>query len=175
MLAGKWRAIGPCVRVAGGGVVNGVSAGAQIAVAELHRRDRDSVRVGLVIHGSQIIGEEKELVLFDRTANLAAHAIVSQMADRQVEKAARVESAVLMQFVRAAVPPIRTRFQHHVGDHAAGAAQLRLMIADRDTDHLDGLGRRNQDLEKPGALVVVDALDLVIITVPHLAVDFRLK
>ena len=39
----------------------------------------------------------------------------------------------------------------------------------------DGLGRRNDDLQKAGSFVVVDALDLVEIAFARQAVDFGLK
>ncbi len=80
-----------------------------------------------------------------------------------------------MQLVRHAVNPIRSGFQNHVGDRAASPPQLRLVIARRDTDDLDRFGRRNQDLQQTRALIVVGALDLIVVAVPHLAVHFGLQ
>ena len=63
--------------------------------------------------------------------------------------------------------------ERHIGDGADRAAKFRLIVIRRDIDGLDGLGRRNQDLEKTGALVVVDALDLVEIADARHAVGLR--
>ena len=70
---------------------------------------------------------------------------------------------------------IAAAFQHHVGDSARGTAQFGFEIVGRDIHGLDGFGRRNQDLQQTGAFVIVDALDLVAVSLASLAVYFGLQ
>ena len=69
---------------------------------------------------------------------------------------------------------VRARLQDHVGDGARGTAQFGVVIAGGNVHRLDGFNGRNQDLQQAGALVIVDALDLIIIGHTALAVDFGL-
>ena len=70
---------------------------------------------------------------------------------------------------------VTARLKDNVCDRSAGAAQFRVEIACGDVYRLNGFERRDEDLQKAGALVVVDALNLVIVSLAQLAVDFGLK
>ena len=73
----------------------------------------------------------------------------------------------------AALELVGARLQRDVGDGAAGAAELGVVVARRDADGLERLGRRNQHGQQAGAVVVVDAFDLHVVGEARLAVDVR--
>ncbi len=123
----------------------------------------------------QIVGKEKELILLDRPPDIAAKVVVSEMPHGGIEKVAGIEIAVPCEFVSSAVEAVGTRLQDYVYNRATRPAQLRVEIARRNVYRLDGFKRRYQDLQKAGAFVVVDALDLVVVALAQLAVDFRLQ
>src|SRR6266481_6168391 len=97
------------------------------------------------------------------------------MSNGFIEKVAGVEITVPGEFVGSAVAVVGSRLQDNVGNGAARAAQFRVEIARRHVYCLDGFKRRYQDLQKTRAFVVVDALDLVVVALAQLAVDFRLQ
>ena len=123
----------------------------------------------------QIVGKEKELILLDGTAKIAAEVVVSEMPHGGIEIVAGIEIIAPDKFIGSAVVVVGARLQNNVYNSATGTAQLRVVIARRNVYSLDGLERRHQDLQKTGAFVVVDALDLVVVALAQLAVDFRLQ
>ena len=178
-VAGERHAVG-AVRIAGGGVVDhyrrGQSqAGAQVAGPPAAGRDGAEVGVGFVVRDPQKIAEEEDLVLLDRSADVAAEIVVGKMSHRGIEEVARVQRAVAQELVAGAVEFVGAGFQNHVGIGAAGAAQRRFVVAGGDVDRLNGFQRRNHDLQQAGALVIVDTFDLVAVPHAHLAVDFGLQ
>src|SRR5712671_2002865 len=123
----------------------------------------------------QIVAEEEELVLLDRTPDISAKIVVGEVSNRLIEKVSRIEIAVSGEFVGRAVIAIRTGLENNVGDRAAGPAQLRVVVTGGHVHCLDGFQRRYDDLQQTGAFVVVDTLNLVVITHAQLAVDLGLK
>ena len=97
------------------------------------------------------------------------------MSNGFIEKVAGIEIVVPGEFVGSTVVVVGSRLQDDVGNGAARAAQFRIEIARRHVYCLDGFKRRYQDLQKTRAFVVVDALDLVVVALAQLAVDFRLQ
>src|SRR5438270_48870 len=57
----------------------------------------------------------------------------------------------------------------------AGPTQLRVVVAGGYVHRLNGFKRRHDDLQQAGALVIVNALDLIVVAHPQLAVDFGLQ
>ncbi len=127
-----------------------------------------------MVGDSQKVGKEKKLVLLDRTANIPAKVVVSEMPDGRIEIVAGVEITVPDELIGSAVVVVGTRLQDNVHNGATGTAQLRVVITGRNVNGLDGFKRRYKNLQQTGAFVVVDALDLVVIALPQLAVHFRL-
>ena len=111
----------------------------------------------------QIVGKEKELILLDGTAKIAAEVVVSEMPHGGIEIVAGIEIIAPDKFIGSAVVVVGARLQNNVYNGATGMTQLRVVIARRNVYSLDGLERRHQDLQKTGAFVVVDALDLVVV------------
>ena len=70
---------------------------------------------------------------------------------------------------------VGTRLEDNVGHSAARPTQLCVVIARRDIYCLDGFEWRYKNLQKTGALVVVDTLNLIVIAHAQLAIDFRLE
>ena len=66
-------------------LVAGIAA--EIALGEGDAGDIGLVGVGFVVVATNIVGEEEELVLFHRTADIAAPLVVGQVADGGGEKA----------------------------------------------------------------------------------------
>src|SRR5580704_19163483 len=123
----------------------------------------------------QVVGKEKELIFLDRPADIAAEVVVSEMPYGGIEKVARVEIAVLDKFIRSAVIVVCTGLQDDVCNGAAGAAQLGVEITRGNIHRLDRFQWRDDDLQKARTFVIVDALDLVVVALAQLAVDFRLQ
>src|SRR5712672_349087 len=123
----------------------------------------------------QVVPEEEELVLLDRTPDVSAKVVVSEVSNRLIEKISRIEITISGEFVGRAVIAVGTRLENNVGDRAAGPAQLRVVVTRGYIHCLDRFQGRYDDLQKTGAFVVVDALNLVVITHAQLAVDLGLK
>ncbi len=123
----------------------------------------------------KIVGEEEQLVLLDRAADGAAEVVVVDSGHRGLEEVAGVEIAVLNELVDGAVELVGSRLQDHVSDRAGAASQIHRVVAGGDVHRLNGFQRRDQNLQQAGALVVVDALDLVIIRHARRPVDFGLQ
>ena len=66
-------------------------------------------------------------------------------------------------------------FQRHIGDGARGASEFGLEIVGRDVDGCDGFGGRDDDLQQPGAFIIVNAFDLIEIAFPGQSIDFSLQ
>ncbi len=97
------------------------------------------------------------------------------MPHRFIKKVTSIEIAVPGEFVGSAVVVVGSRLQDDVYNGATRTAQFRVEIARGHVYRLDGFKRRYQDLQKPRAFVVVDALDLVVVALAQLAIDFRLQ
>src|SRR5260370_4618374 len=143
--------------------------------AQGHGGDVDPVCIRLVVIGFQIVDKEKELILLERTPNIAPKVVVSEMPHGWIEIVASVEIIVLDEFIGSAVIVVATRLEDYVYDGAARAAQLRVIITRRNVYGLDGFKRRYQDLQQTGAFVVVYALRLVVVAFAQLTVDFCLQ
>ena len=128
-----------------------------------------------MIRGAQEIGEEEQLVLLDRPADGAAEVVVVDGGHRGLEEVAGVEIAVLHELVEGAVELVGSRLQDHVSDRAGAASQIHGVVAGGDVHRLNRFERRDQDLQQAGALVVVDAFDLVVIRHARGPVDFGLQ
>ncbi len=59
---------------------------------------------------------------------------------------------------------IGARLENDVGYGAGGTAKLSFEVVRGDVYRLDGVCRRDDDLQKAGTLVVVDAFDLIQVT-----------
>ena len=70
---------------------------------------------------------------------------------------------------------VGARFDENVGHGTGGAPKFGVEIRGGNVHRLDRFDWRNQHLQQAGALVVVDAFNLVVVAHPHLAVDFRLQ
>src|ERR1019366_5417586 len=81
-------------------LMSGVAA--QVTGAKSGVRDTYQVGVGLVIRGPQVIREKEKLIVFDRSADVAAKVVVGEVADRRVEERAGVKGAVLQELVSCA-------------------------------------------------------------------------
>ena len=97
------------------------------------------------------------------------------MPDGLVEVGARVECAVLHVLGHHAVKLVGSRVDDHVAYRSDRPPQLGVIVAGRDVDGLDGLYRRNQDLQESGPLIVVDAFDLIAVPLAWLPVHLRLN
>jgi len=73
------------------------------------------------------------------------------------------------------VEVVAPRLQDHVSDRAGAASQVHGVVAGGDVHQLNCFERRDQDLQQAGALVVVDAFDLVVIGHARGPVDFGLQ
>ena len=131
-----------------GGVITGIGNG-------------EGAADGLVVVGAQVVAEEEQLVFDDGSADAAAEVVVGEMAERPGEVGAGVDGVVLDELEGRTVELVGSGLEGHIGDGADGAAKFRFKVIGGDVDGLDGLGRRNEDLEQAGALVVVDAFDLI--------------
>ena len=78
-----------------------------------------------------------------------------------------------MELVSAAVNAVGAGLQDDVGHGAAGAPQLRFIVAGADIHVLQRLDRRDQDRQQAGAMVVVDALELHVVAQAADAVHLR--
>src|ERR1700761_499176 len=107
---------------------------------------------------AEVVSVEEELVFYDGTAEAAAEVVVGEMSHAFVEVGASVERAVLYVLGGHAVELVGARVDDHVADCTDGSAQLGFIVRSRDVDGLDGLYWWNQNLEKAGTLLVVDAL-----------------
>ena len=128
-----------------------------------------------MVHHSQVIAEDEHLVFLDRAPQVAADVVIRQVTDRRVEERARVEVAVLQEFIRGAVDRVGSRFQHHIHHRARGAPHFRIVVGQRNVHGLDGFDRGNIDLKQPRPLIIVGALDHGVVAHARLAVDFGLQ
>jgi hypothetical protein len=74
---------------------------------------------------------------------------------------------------RAALEVVRAGLDGDVHDRAARSAELRVIVARRDADSLQGVRRRNDHLQQAGAVVVVDPLDHRVVRLSRLTVDLH--
>ena len=77
-----------------------------------------------------------------------------------LERLARIEMIVVVKLVETAMDAIAAGLENHIGDRTTGASEFRLIIAGTDVNVLERLNRRDQNSQKSGAMVVVDALKL---------------
>jgi hypothetical protein len=70
---------------------------------------------------------------------------------------------------------IRARLERHVGDGAGGTAEFRFKVVGGDIYGGNGFCGRNDQLQQAGALIVVDAFNLVEIAFARQAVGFSLQ
>src|SRR5580765_736509 len=82
---------------------------AQIPRTEGHGGDGNLVCVRFVVVDFQIVGKEKELILLDRTANIAPKIVVCEMPHRWIEKVPGIEIAIPDEFVGSAVEIVSAR------------------------------------------------------------------
>ena len=91
-----------------------------------------------------------------------------------VEVGARLEFAVLQELAGRTVKLVGAGPDAHIGHGADSAAQLRIVVSRRDVHGLNRLDRGNQDLQQPGPLIVIDALNLIAVAHPRCPVYFGL-
>ena len=144
---------------------------AEVAEAIRRRRNDGARRPAGVVADVLVVAEEEQLVVLDRPAERepALQVVAGRRGVREV--AGRVRLLVVAEREDAALQRVRAGLERHVGDGAAGAAELRVVRARADVHRLDRLGRRNQRRQQPGAVVVVDPFDLDVVRQPRLAVD----
>ncbi len=148
---------------------------AQVAGAPAAGRNRAQVGVGLVIRGSQKIAEDEDLVFLDRSAYVAAEIVIGEVSDRRVEEVARIQRTIAQKLVSGAVEFVGPGFQNHIGVGSARAAQGRFVVAGRNIHRLNRFEWRHHDLQQTGALIVIDAFDLIAVAHAHLTIDFGLQ
>src|SRR5438067_2568361 len=96
--------------------------GAEVAGAIVDGGNAGLVGVGRVVHRLEIVGEVEELVLLDRTTDVASHLVICDMPNRRIEKASGTHGAVLQIPVRRAVITIRARLEYDIADSAGAAS-----------------------------------------------------
>ena len=104
------------------------------------------------------------LFLMIGAADVAAEVVVGGHRLGGLEGLARIEVLVVVELVRSAVDVVGAGLQDDVCDGAAGAAELGLIVAGADVDVLQRLDGRDQDGEQAGAVVVVHALELHVVS-----------
>ena len=128
-----------------------------------------------MVNGAEIITEEEQLVLDDGSADAAAEVVIREVAERPGKIGAGVDGVVLNELEGRTVELAGSGLEGHIGDGADGSAQFGFIVIGGDVDGLNGLCRRNEDLQKAGALVVVDAFNLVKVADARHAVGFSLQ
>src|SRR5262249_40570194 len=123
-----------------------------------------------VIAAALIIKEEEGLVAPDRTAQGATELVVGSWRFAGGKDVAGAQRRVAVELESAAVEAVGARPHRHIGDGAAGAAELRIVVAGRDIHGLDDFGRQD-DSGQAVLEVIVNTFELVIVHVPALAVD----
>src|SRR5262249_35034318 len=124
----------------------------QISCPKTHGRNADAVRVCLVVEDFQVVRKEKELVLFDRAAKVAAKVVVGQVTDSRVEEIAGVEITVPVKFIGGAVVIVGARLQDDVSDGSAGTPEFGFEVARGNVDRLNCFERRNENLQQACSL-----------------------
>src|SRR5260370_18386529 len=93
-----------------------------------HGGDGDPVCIRLVVIGFQIVDKEKELILLERTPNIAPKVVVSEIPHGWIEIVASVEIIVLDEFRGSAMIVFANRLGDYVYDGPAPSAHLRVLI-----------------------------------------------
>ena len=138
-------------------------------------RNRERAGNSFMIDRTKIVAENEELVLLDRTADRSAKVVVRKMTQFGAKIRAGIHGIVLDELESRSVETVGTRFQRHVRDCAGGAAQFGLEVIGGDIDTGDRFRRRNDDLQKTRALIVVNAFNLIQIALARQAVGFCLQ
>ena len=131
---------------------------------------------GLVIGDAQEVAEDEELVLEDWAADRSAGVVVDEASvGAGGEVVAGVDAVVFHVLEDGAMKLVGAGLESDIDHGADGAAELGLEVVGRDVDVLDGGGGWHQDDVDAGALVVVDALNLVEVDVGGLTVGVHRK
>src|SRR5271155_4032458 len=123
---------------------------------------------------TKVIDIEEELVLDDRAADPAAEIVVGHVPYSLVEVGSRIKSTVLHVLGCHTVKFVRAGIDDHIAHSADGTAQFGFKVTGRDVHCRNGLYRWNQNLQEPGPLIIVDALNLKAVALAGLAVHLRL-
>src|SRR6266852_4228200 len=125
-------------------------------------RNCKSVADLLMVRSPEVITKEKQLVFNDVTADAAAIVVVRQVTEWAiVEIGAGVDSAVLDKFEGSTVERVSSGFQGDISHGTDSAAEFRFEVIRRNVNGLDRINRRNDDLQKSGTLIIVDAFNLI--------------
>ena len=172
-VVGKRRPVVAVGGIARERIVDALRHRAEVAVAHRHRRHRGAHDVAGVVDRPLIVAEEEQLVAHDRAAE--GEAAVEKLRRRlQVgEVVARVGRVGVAEDEDASLELVRAGLERHVRDGAAGAAELRVVVARRHADRLQRVGRRDDHLQQPGLVVVVQPLDERIVRLARLPVDLH--
>ena len=174
-VVGKRRAV-VARAVAGERVADdGVGGAAEVAVAPLGRRHEEAEHTSEVVVGALVVAEVEQLVLADRAADREAELVVADVGLGRGVVGRRVEALVAREPERAAAQVVGARLERDVGDRAAGAPELGVVVGRAHRHRLERLGRRDQHRQQARAVVVVEALDLHVVGQTALAVDLALE
>ncbi len=125
---------------------------------------------------TQKVAEEKGLVFDDRPPDIGAVVVVNGgrlwRDGRVLEERHRRQRANPIDLIGRAVKFIRSTLEYDVRDRPIRSAQLRVVVAGGHIHSLDGFNRWNVDGQKPGALVVVQTLELQVVGQPRLPIYF---
>ena len=105
----------------------------------------------------------------------AAKVVVGQVTQRSAKVRTCVQIIVLKELECGAVKIVGAGFEYDVGDGTCGATEFSLEIIRRDIDRFNSFGRRNDDLQKPGPFIVVNAFNLVEISLAGQSVGLSLQ
>jgi len=128
-----------------------------------------------MVKALQIVDEEEQFIFLDRATDVAAQCSCRRDVLRMDRIVASIKVVASKELVSGTVKVVAAGLEDNVGYGAAGSAEFRIEVAGGDVDGLDCFEGRDEDLEQPGALVVVNSLDLIVVAHAELAVDFRLQ
>ena len=92
-----------------------------------------------------------------------------------IEVVSFVQIIAFEKFISSDVKIVGAGLQDHICDRSAGAAKLGIVVAGGNIDGLNGFDGRNENLQKAGALVVVNSFGLLVFVHAKLAVSFCLQ
>src|SRR5271167_469406 len=98
-----------------------------------------------MIRGAEVIGEEEQLVLLDRTADAAAEIVVMNSGHCGIEEIAGVKITVLNVLIGGTVELVAPGLQNDVGNGPGAASQVHGVVAGGNVHRVDGVQRRDQD------------------------------
>jgi hypothetical protein len=154
-------------------VVDALGDRAEVAVAHRHGRHRRAHDVAEVVERALVVAEEEELAAHDRSAE--REPAVGELGRRlQVrEVVARAGRLCVPEEEHAPLEVVGAGLQRDVRHRAAGAAELRVVVAGGDAHRLERVRRRDDHLQQAGLVIVVESFNQRVVRLPRLAVDLH--